>query len=87
MLFVFSIKNDGRESQKEYYLPTSEVKEYKVMINGRNLFDQSIKNDLRTYGNISKIATGQGDDYTTGCLLDYPYFKKFHKLIAIDLSK
>ena len=87
MLFVFSLKNDGRESQKEYYLPTSEVKEYKVMINGRNLFDQSIKNDLRTYGNISKIATGQGDDYTTGCLLDYPYFKKFHKLIAIDLSK
>ena len=87
MLFVFSIKNDGRESQKEYYLPTSEVKEYKVMINGRNLFDQPIKNDLRTYGNISKIATGQGDDYTTGCLLDYPYLKKFHKLIAMDLSK
>ena len=57
------------------------------MIDGRNFFDQPIKNDLKTYDNIRKIATGQGDDYTTGCLLDYPYFKKYYKLIAIDLSK
>ena len=40
------------------------------MINGRNLFDQPIKNDLKTYNKIRKIAAGQGDDYTTGCLLD-----------------
>ena len=57
------------------------------MIDGRNFFDQPIKNDLKTYNNIRKIATGQGDDYTTGCLLDYPYFKKYYKLIKIDLSK
>ena len=57
------------------------------MIDGRNFFDQPIKNDLKTYDNIRKVATGQGDDYTTGCLLDYPYFKKYYKLIAIDLSK
>ena len=50
-------------------------------------FDQSIKNDLRTYENIRKIATGQGDDYRTGCLLDYNYFKKHYKMISIDLSK
>ena len=56
------------------------------MINGRN-FDQSVKNDIRTYDNIRKIAIGQGDDYTTGCLLDYSYFKEYYKLIAIDLSK
>ena len=43
--------------------------------------------DLKASGNIRKIATGQGDDYTTGCLLDYLYFKKYHTLIAIDLSK
>ena len=52
------------------------------MIDGRNFFDQPIKNDLKIYDNIRKIATGQGDDYTTGCLLGYPYFKsklqKFH---------
>ena len=56
------------------------------MIDGRNFFDQPIKNDLKTYDNIRKIANGQGDYYTTGCLLDYPYFKKYNKLIAIDLS-
>ena len=42
---------------------------------------------MRTYDNIQKIATGQGDDYTTGCLLDYNYFNKDYKMIAIDLSK
>ena len=57
------------------------------MINGRNLFDQSIKNGLETYDNIRSIATSQDDDYTNRCLLDYPYFKKYYKLIAIDLSK
>ena len=57
------------------------------MNDGRNFFDQPIKNDSKPYDNIRKIATGQGEDYTTGCLLDYPYFKKYYKLIAIDLSK
>ena len=47
------------------------------MIVGLNFYDQPVKNDLITYDNIGKIATGQGDDYTTGCLLDYPYFKKY----------
>ena len=46
------------------------------MIDGRNFFDHPIKNYLKTYDNIRKIATGQGDDYTTGYLLDYPYFEK-----------
>ena len=44
------------------------------MIDGRFFFDQPVQNDLRTYVPIQKIATDQGDDYTTGCLLDYPYF-------------
>ena len=51
------------------------------------MFDKPIKNDLKTYDNIRKIATGQGDYYTTGCLLDYLYFKEHYKLIATDLSK
>ena len=57
------------------------------MIDGKNVFDQPINSDLKTYENIRKIATGQGDDYTTGCLLDYSYFKENYKMIAIDLSK
>ena len=57
------------------------------MIDGRNVFDQPINSMNKTYENIRKIATGKGDDYTTGCLLDYPYFKDHYKMIAIDLSK
>ena len=57
------------------------------MVDGKKFFDQSINNDFKTYENIRKIATGKGDDYTTGCLLNYPYFKENFKIIAIDLSK
>ena len=57
------------------------------MIDGKNFFDQPINSMTKTYENIRKIATGQGDDYTTGCLLDYPYFKNHYKMIVIDLSK
>ena len=57
------------------------------MIDGKNFFDQPINNMIKTYENIRKITIGQGDDYTTGCLLDYTYFKKYYKMIAVDLSK
>ena len=57
------------------------------MIDGKNFFDQPVKNDKVTYENIRKITIGQGDDYTTGCLLDYTYFQKYYKMIAVDLSK
>ena len=57
------------------------------MINGENFFDQPIKNNKVTYENIRKIATGQGGDYTTGCLLNYQYIKDYYKMITIDLSK
>ena len=53
----------------------------------KTFFDQPINNDVKTYENIRKIATGQGDDYTTDCLLDYPYFKENQKMISIDLSQ
>ena len=87
-LFVLAFENDDdRTISDEYYLPTAEIKDYNIMINGENIFDQTIKNNKVTYENISKIATGQGDDYTTGCLLDYPYFADTYKMIAVDLSK
>ena len=57
------------------------------MIEGKNVFDQLINNDIKRNENIKKVATGQGDDYETGCLLDYPYLKENCKMIAIDLSK
>ena len=57
------------------------------MIDGKNVFDQPVKNNKVTCENIRKFATGQGDDYTAGCLLDYIYFKSYYKMIAVDLSK
>ena len=57
------------------------------MIDGRNFFDHPINSMNKTYENIRKIATGKGDDYTTGCLLDYSYFKENYKMIAVDLSR
>ena len=57
------------------------------MIVGKNLFNQTTNNDLRTYGNIRKTATGQCDDYTTACFIDYIYLKKHCTLIAINLVK
>ena len=63
------------------------MEDYNIMINAENFFDHSINNNKVTYENIRNIATGQGDDYTTGCLLDYPYFKDSYKMIPVDLSK
>ena len=56
------------------------------MIDGKNVFNQPVRSDIRTY-NIQKITTGQQDDYKAGCLLDFTYFKTYYKMIAIDLSK
>ena len=56
------------------------------MCDGKDFFDQPISSKLKTYGNIGKIATGKRDDYKTGFLLDYCYFKENYKMIEIDLS-
>ena len=71
----------------KYYLPTEEIKNCNAIIDGENFFDQPIKNYFKTYDNIRKIASGQGDDYITGCLLGYNYFKKHYRVIAIDLNR
>ena len=76
-----------RTSSKRHCLPNVEIKDYNVIIDRKNSFDQPIKDNKVTYENIRKIATGQGDDYTTGCLLDYTYFKNCYKMIVVDLSK
>ena len=83
-LFVFPFEIEAqRTSYKWYYLPNKEIKTYNVMINGQIFFDQSIRNNLITFDNIRKTATGQGYDYTTGCLRDYIYFKNCYKMIDL----
>ena len=87
-LFVLAFEDDAyRRSSKRYNFPNVEIKDYNIIINGENFFDQPIKNNKVTYENIRKITIGQGDDYTTSCLLDYQYFKDYYKMIAVDLSK
>ena len=87
-LYLLAFEDDGqRTAHDSYYLPIVEMKDYNIMINGEKFFDQPIKNNKVTYENIRKIAIGQGDDYTTGCLLNYSYFADTYKMIAVDLSK
>ena len=57
------------------------------MIDGQNVFNQPVEDNLRMYDDIWKVAIGRRDDYTAGCLLDYSYLNKYYKIIATDLSK
>ena len=93
-LFVLDFSNtDGNankvetSSHRKYFLPRVHITNYNVLIDGRNFYDQSINDQIKKYGEIRKIATGKGDDYTRGYLLDYQYFKDHYQLIAVDLSK
>ena len=86
-LFVLAFENDAqRKVPSGYYLPNVEIKNY-VMINEENFFDQPIKDNKVTYENIRKVAIGEVDNYTTGCLLDYAYFRDNYKMSAVDLSR
>ena len=71
-IFALSFENENdRTSHSTYYLPKVEIKDYNVMIDVKNFFDRPINNNLKTYENIRRTATGKGDDYTSGFLLDY----------------
>ena len=76
-----------RDSHRKYFLPRVDITNYNVLIDGRNFYGQTINDKIKKYDEIRKIATGKGDDYTTGCLLDYQYFKDLYQLLAIDHSK
>ena len=77
----------NENSYKKYFLPRLKIKNYNIEIDGRYFYNQSINDSIKQYDEIRKISTGQGDDYSTGCLLDFSYFQKNYKLIAADLSK
>ena len=65
-----------RNSYRKYFVPRVDIISYNVLIDGRNFYDQPINDSIRKYDEIRKIATEKGDNYATGCLLDYDYFKK-----------
>ena len=75
------------DSPKKYFFPNVAIKSCNIEIDGRNFYDQAINDSVKQYDEVRKLSTGQGDDCTTGCLLDYKYFKGNYKLLAADLSK
>ena len=77
----------NRNSKRVYYLPRNELNKYNVIIDGRNFYDNPIESDIGKYRELKKVLIGKGEDYTTGSLLDYDYFLKHYKLVAVDLSK
>ena len=90
-LFVLAYgrENDDatENSQIKYFLPRMKIKNYSIKIDGRNFYDQPINDSIKQYDKIRKISTGQGSDYTTGCLLHFAYFEKNYRLTAADLSR
>ena len=92
-LFVLAHKNKARnnhvsvDSYQKYFLPRVKIENYNMEIDGKNFYDQPINDTIKQYDKIRKISTGQGDDYATGCLLDFAYFEKNYRLIAVDLIK
>ena len=88
-VLVYPNRNDDLKTfkAKRYYLPKGIIKNYNVIIDGKNFYDQSIDTDVKRFEEIRKLRTGQGKDYTTGCLLDYDYIKNHYRLIAVDLSR
>ena len=92
IVFFAYAQNAAVNSHQKYFLSRIEIKNYNIEIDGRNFYDQPINNQetndfIKQYDEIRKISTGQGDDYTTGSLLDFTYFKNNYKLIVADLSK
>ena len=77
----------SRNGPRKYYLPRIDLNEYNVIIDGRNFYDNPIENNIEKYRELKKVMIGKGQDYTTGSLLDFNYFDKHYKLVAVDLSK
>ena len=76
-----------RNGQQKYYLPRIDLEKDNVIIDGRNFYDNPIESDIEKYRELKKVMIGKGEDYTTGSLLDFNYFDKHYKLVAVDLSK
>ena len=75
-----------RNGQQKYYLPRIDLEKY-VIIDGRNFYDNPIEHDIEKYGELKRVMIGKGEDYTTESLLEFNYFDKHYKLVAVDLSK
>ena len=76
-----------RNNHGRYFMPRVNLKGCNVLIDGQSFYDQPVSDQTKKYNELRKVTIGKGDDYTTGCLLDYDYFLKHYNVAAIDLSK
>ena len=76
-----------RDGRRKYYLARIDLTKYNVIIDGRNFYDNPVQNDAEKYRELKKVMIGKGENYATGSLLDYSYFTKYYKVVAVDLSK
>ena len=74
------------ESRRRYYLPRAEIKDYNVLIDGRNFYDQNVNSSIVRYNQLLKMTTERSEDYSTGCLLGNDYYIKDFNIVGIDLS-
>ena len=77
---------DTEESRRRYYIPIAEIKDYNVLIDGINFYDQNVNSSIVRYNELLKMTTGRSEDYSTGCLLDYDHYIKDFNIVGIDLS-
>ena len=87
LTILIKVRNSSRNLNERAFLPVVKITNYNVLIDGRTSYDQPINDQIKKHNDIRKTETEQGDDYTTGCLLDYQYFKDHYQLIAVDLRK
>ena len=92
-LFVAAYETDDIErnsntegSRRRYYLPRAEIKDYNVLIDRRNFYDQNVYCSIVRYNELLKMTPGRSEDYSTRCLLDYDYYIKDFNIVGIDLS-
>ena len=89
-LFVMAynrVDHQPTRNGQQKYLPRIDLEKYNVITDGRNFYDNPIESDIEKYRELKKVMIGKGDNYTTGSLLDFNYFKKHYKLVAVDFSK
>ena len=88
-VLVYSNQDDDskRFNTRRYYLPKGTIKNYNVIINGKNFYNKPIDSDIKQYEDIRKLTIEKGDDFTTGCVLYYENIKNHYRLIAADGSR
>ena len=87
LTILIKVRSSSRKLNERAFLAVVKIINFNVLIDGRTSYDQPINDQIKKHNDIRKTETEQGDDYTTGCLLDYQCFKDHYQLIAVDLRK